>query len=103
VKFISGDSTTLSSVQTRLHALAEDEGYFHVHLDAAKFLPDDKKPDLHRIDRFFFAVTESVDWRARTTAEARAYLESRGVMVQQGRELKDLDGIAQTTGVQQPI
>jgi hypothetical protein len=98
VKFISGDSTTLSSVRTRLHALAKDEGYFHVHLDAAQALPDDKKPDLHRIDRFFFAVTESVDWRSRTTAEARAYLESRGVVVQQGRELKDLDGIAQDNG-----
>ena len=98
VKFISGDSTTLSGVQTRLHALAEDEGYFHVHLDAAQLLPDDKKPDLHRIDRFFFAVTESVDWRARTTGEARAYLESRGVVVQPGRELKDLDGIARDNG-----
>jgi len=98
VKFISGDSTTLSSVQTRLHALAEDEGCFHVHLDAAKFLPNDKKPDLQQIDRFFFAVTESVDWKAQTTAEARKYLESSGVVVQQGRELKDLDGIAQDNG-----
>jgi hypothetical protein len=98
VKFISGDSTTLASVPTRLHALAEDEGYFHVHLDAAKTLPDDKKPDLHRIDRFFFAVTESVDWRAKTTEEARKYLDSRGVVVHPGRALRDIDGIAQDNG-----
>jgi hypothetical protein len=98
VKFISGDSTTLSSVQIRLHALAKDEGYFHVHLDAAKFLPNEKRPDLHQIDRFFFAVTATMDWEAQTNAEARRYLESRGVIVQQRRELKDLDGIAQDNG-----
>jgi len=98
VKFVSGDSPTLASAQARLHDLAEAEGYFHVHLDAAKALPDGKKPDLHRIDRLFFAATESVDWRGRTTAEARAYLDSRGVVVQQGRALQDLDGIAQDNG-----
>ena len=98
VKFISGDSTTLASAQTRLHDLAEDEGYLHVHLDAAKALPDGKKPDLHRIDRFFFAATESVDWRERTTAEARGYLDSRGIVVQPGRALNDIDGIAQDNG-----
>ena len=98
VKFISGDSPTLSSAQTRLHDLAESEGYLHVHLDAAKALPDGKKPDLHRIDRFFFAATAAVDWRGRTTAEARAYLDSRGVVVPQGRALQDIDGIAQDNG-----
>ena len=98
VKFISGDNPTLSSAQTRLHDLAEAEGYFHVHLDAAKALPDGKKPDLHRIDRLFFAATESVDWRGRTTAEARAYLDNRGVVVQPGRALQDIDGIAQDNG-----
>lgn len=98
VRFISGDSTTLASAQARLHDLAEAGGYFHVHLDAAKALPDDKKPDLHRIDRFFFAATESVDWRGRTTAEARAYLDSRGVVVPEGRSLQDIDGIAQDNG-----
>jgi hypothetical protein len=98
VKFISGDSATLANVQTRLHALSEDEGYFHVHLDAGKFLPNDKRPDLHQIDRFFFAVTETMDWKAQTTSEARKYLERRGVVVQPGRDLKDLDGIAQDNG-----
>ena len=98
VKFISGDSAALASAQTRLHALAEDEGYFHVHLDAGKFLPNEKRPDLHQIDRFFVAVTESVDWKVQTTSEAKKYLESRGVVVQQGRELKNLDGIAQDNG-----
>jgi hypothetical protein len=39
-----------------------------------------------------------VDWKAKTTAEARRCLESRGVVVQQGRDLKDLDGIAQDNG-----
>jgi hypothetical protein len=98
VKFISGDGATLANSQTRLHDLAGDEGYFHVHLDAAKVLPDGKKPDLHRIDRFFFAATESVDWRERTTAEARGYLNSRGIVVQPGRALNDVDGIAQDNG-----
>jgi len=98
VKFISGDSTTLANAQARLHDVAETEGYFHVHLDAANALADGKKQDLHRMDRFFFAATESVDWRGRATAEARAYLDSRGVVVQPGRDLKDLDGIAQDNG-----
>ena len=98
VKFISGDSATLASVQARAHALAKDEGYFHAHLDAAQTLPDDKKPDFHHIDRFFFAATASMDWRTRTTEEARKYLDSRGVVVHPGRSLNDIDSIAQDNG-----
>ncbi len=98
VKFISGETATLADVQARLHSLAQNENYFHVHLDAAQTLPDDKRPDLHRIDRFFFAVTESVDWGAKTTEEAKRYLDSRGVVIQPGRALNDLDGIAADNG-----
>jgi len=98
VKFICGEDPTLAEAQARLHNLAEAENYFHVHLDAAQLLPDDKRPDLHRIDRFFFAVTKSIDWKTRATAEALSYLESRGIRVQPGRNLNDIDRIAQDNG-----
>lgn len=98
VKFISGDDATLSSTQSTLHSMSLREGYFHVHLDTAVPLPDGKNPDLHRIDRFFFAATKPVDWSARTRAEAIAYLDSRGIVLQPGRALKDIDGIASDNG-----
>lgn len=98
VKFISGDEVTLENVKTRLGELAGAEGYFHAHLDPAAPQPDGKRPDLHRIDRFFFAATGAVDWKGWTAAQARAYLEGRGVMVHANRNLRDLDGIAQDNG-----
>lgn len=98
VKFISGGDAMLSSAQTGLHKLAEAEGYFHVHLDAAQPLPDGKNPDLHRIDRLFFAASKSADWKGRTRAEAMRYLDSHGVIVQPGRTLNDVDGIAHDNG-----
>jgi hypothetical protein len=98
VKFISGDDATLSHTQSSLHNLAEAEGYFHVHLNPAAVLPDGKNPDLHRIDRLFFAATKPVDWKAQTTAEAMGYLDSRGIVVHQDRAIKDIDGIAHDNG-----
>ena len=98
VKFICGDNDILSGTQIRLHDIAEADGYYHVHLDPAQLLPDDKKPDLHRIDRFFFAVTESIDWKSMATTEAMTYLKSLGIQVQTNRNLTDVAKIANDNG-----
>ena len=96
VKVVSGTPEQLGRVRA---ALAETEraGYLSVSLTPGHALPDGKKPDLHRIEKFFFAVTSPVDWKGLAMAQAYAYLEQKGLDIE-GRTLDDLDGIAADNG-----
>ena len=98
VKVLAGTDAQLNQVVARMRALAAAGNYFMAHLDPAQ--PDEmgKRPDLHRIDRFFFKVTESVDWKAWAALQARQYLESKGIHLAEGRALGDLEQIAQDNG-----
>jgi hypothetical protein len=98
VKVVSGTDVQLKRVVARIQALATSTGYFTTHLDPG--LPDamGKRPDLHRIDRFFFKVTEGVDWKAWAAMQAQQYLESRGIHLAEGRALGDLEQIARDNG-----
>ncbi|MCW3051571.1 MAG: hypothetical protein JWN14_741 [Chthonomonadales bacterium] len=98
VKVLSGTDAQLKRAVARIQAVASSADYFTAHLDPA--LPDvaGKRPDLHRIDRFFFKVTEEVDWKAWAAMQARQYLESRGIHLEEGRALGDLEQIALDNG-----
>ncbi len=98
VKVISGTDAQLKQVAGRVHALAASGDYFTAHLDPGQ--PDEmgKRPDLHRIDRFFFKVTEAVDWKAWAAIQARQYLETQGIHLAEGRALGDLEQIALDNG-----
>jgi hypothetical protein len=98
VKVVSGTDAQLKQVTARVQAMAAGAGYFTAHLDPGK--PDEmgKRPDLHRIDQFFFKVTEEVDWKAWAAIQARQYLESRGIHLAEGRALGDLEQIALDNG-----
>ncbi len=97
VKVVSGSPDGLTQIRQALRALADDEGYFFADLNPGALDASGKKPDLHRIDRFFFAVTSKVDWKALAMAQAYQYLIERGVHVE-GRTLDDLEGIAADNG-----
>ena len=98
VKVISGTDAQLRRAAARVQAMATSSDYFTAHLDPAR--PDEtgKRPDLHRIDRFFFQVTQAVDWKAWAAMQARQYLESRGIHLAEGRALGDLEQIALDNG-----
>jgi hypothetical protein len=97
VKVLSGSDEQLRTARDRVLSEAEAGGYFAVALDPTT--PDDlgKKRDLHRIDKFFFSVTERVDWKDWAAQQARRYLADHGIHAD-GRELADLDGIAADNG-----
>ncbi len=97
VKVISGPPAQLHAARDRVLADAEAGGYFVAALDPAA--PDEggKKRDLHRIDKFFFAATERVDWRDWAAQQARRYLADHGIHAE-NRALDDLDGIAADNG-----
>ncbi len=98
VKVISGSDAQLQRVTARVQEMAASADYFTAHLDPA--VPDKmgKRPDLHRIDRFFFQVTQEVDWKAWAAMQAQQYLESRGIHLAAGRALGDLEQIALDNG-----
>ncbi len=98
VKVITGADADLTDTADRLRTLAEAGDYYHAYLDPAQTDADGKRPDLHRIERFFFAVTHDVDWKKWAAEQARQYLESSGIHLTAGRGLGDLEQIAQDNG-----
>ncbi len=98
VKVITGSNAQLDRVVARICELAAAGDYFYAHLDPAQRDAAGKRPDLHRIDRFFFAVTREVDWKAWAGMQARQYLESCGIHLAEGRSLGDLEQIAEDNG-----
>ena len=97
VKVLSGTSDTLHSAWGQVSAEAESGSYFVAALDPSALDGAGKKRDLHRIDRFFFAVTERVPWKAWAAEQAKRYLTDHGIRFA-GRDLDDLDGIAADNG-----
>ncbi|MGI4789547.1 MAG: BREX system ATP-binding domain-containing protein [Janthinobacterium lividum] len=97
VKVLSGSGKSLQAAWTQVAEDARASGYFVAALDPATLDPAGKKRDLHRIDKFFFAVTENVPWKAWAAEQARRYLADHGIRAE-GRALDDLDGIAADNG-----
>ena len=97
VKVLSGSGAALDKAWAQVAADAESSGYFVAALDPSALDSAGKKRDLHRIDKFFFAVTENVPWKAWAAEQARRYLADHGIQAE-GRALDDLDGIAADNG-----
>jgi hypothetical protein len=95
VRVISGEPDALKTARRQVLETAKREDYYVADLDPGEPTEAGKRPDLHRIDKFFFAVTQQVDWKAWAAEQARQYLQSRGIFLAEGRALNDLDGIAQ--------
>lgn len=99
VKFVSGSPAVLAQVAREVAGLVSARGLLHAWLDPA--VPDElgKNPDLHRIDRFYFAVTRDMDWKACAVAQAQRHLAQSGIRVPSGRALNDLEGVAEANGL----
>lgn len=98
VRVISGTPEVLDSTRRSVLETAVREGYYAADLQPGEPDAAGKRPDLHRIDKFFFAVTREVDWKAWAAEQARHYLQSRGIHLTAGRALSDVDGIALDNG-----
>lgn len=98
VKVVTGSDALTDHAIVRVGESAAAQGYFYAHLDPSQRTADGKRPDLHRIDKFFFEATRGVDWKGWAALQARQYLESRGIVLAEGRALGDLEQIAQDNG-----
>lgn len=98
VKVVSGTGAQLEQVRRSLQERAERTGYLFAALDPATLDAANRRPDLHRIDRFFFAATREVDWKARAADQARRHFLEQGVSIAPHRPLHDLEGIAEDNG-----
>ena len=94
VKFVSGTDAALHNLKCGVEALASKRRMRHALLDAGKPDAAGKKPDLHRMDKFFFAAMAGMDWKGAAAAQARQSFLNRGIQIRPGRQLSDLAGIA---------
>jgi hypothetical protein len=100
IRFVSGEPATLDSVSVHLSRSAAERGFEVRRLDAGRTGEDGKPPNLHTIDRLFFAVTRETDWRGWAEAEARVFLANEGAVVPPGASLGDLNAIADHSGME---
>lgn len=98
VKVVTGPDALTDSAIARLGESASAQGYYYAHLDPSRRTEAGKRPDLHRIDQFFFNVTRDVDWKGWAAMQARQYLENQGIHLAEGRALGDLERIAEDNG-----
>ena len=98
VKVVNGPDARLGRVADALRERALEGGYYYAHLDPSRRDMAGKRPDLHRIDKFFFAVTAGVDWKEWAAEQARRYLAHHGLHLAEGRSLDDLERIALDNG-----
>ena len=98
VKVLSGSASSHTRAIEAICSASSRNGYFFVKLDPNDLDDNDRKPDLHRIDRFFFETTGGVDWKAWAATEAKSFLQSHGILITDGRELNDIEGIATDNG-----
>lgn len=94
VKFVTGTDAVLSRVLSSLSEVAASTGCRYAPLDPGKPDAAGKRPDLHKIDKLFFKLTENVDWEECASRQARQYLEKQGIHLIEGRALGDLEQIA---------
>jgi hypothetical protein len=97
VKFVSGGEEELAALRRELAAVDRD-GFFHATLDPTKLTEKERKPDLHRTERFFLALTAELDWKEAARRQARKYLRGGGIDIPPGHDLSDLDAIAERSG-----
>lgn len=89
------DSMDVNSLVSDIERKAEQYNYENVFLDPLKASPDGKKPDLHRIDKFFFAVTQNTDWIASSRQLARNYLLMNGMTIPDSDDISNVEMIAE--------
>lgn len=97
VKFVSGTPDVLGQVREHLGRAAGSRSMHCAMLDPGVLRDDTKKPELHRMDRLFLALTSAVDWKHIARKQVRTYLENAGIRVD-GFELDDLESIAAANG-----
>lgn len=98
VKVVTGTDTQMEGIIVKMKEMAKSANCFSAHLNPSRLDGAGKRPDLHRIDRFFFHVTESVVWRDSAAIQAQKYLANSGIHLAEGRELGDLELIASDNG-----
>jgi hypothetical protein len=89
VKFVSGPDQVLESAREAILADAVQRRILAVSLDPGQLADNGKKPDYHRIDRFFFAVTREVDWRDYASRQLRTHLQNHGIALPQDGSLDE--------------
>ncbi len=98
VKFVSGGPGTLDNVQASLQELAVKHRLLYSFLDPNSPREGGKKPDLHSIDRFFFTLTQNVDWPAYARRQAHEMVRSLGMSLPSEAAALNLDDLAEHNG-----
>jgi hypothetical protein len=98
VKFICGSDDDLGRARDGVAAAAAEAGCYYAALAAGQLLANGKKPDLHRIDRLYFAVTQDFDWERGAAGQAMRLLERAGVRWPGGAERTTLAALAEANG-----
>lgn len=98
VKVVSGSGVVLSKIVHFLRERATAEKFHFAELDPTELDEMGRKPDLHKIDKFFLKATESLDWQKMVQFQTRQFLEQRGIRVHSEAAMRDIELLALDNG-----
>lgn len=99
VRFLSGPRHVLNRVGKTLVAEAARDDFHAVFLETDQY-QDGLRPDLHRIDKFFFAASDTLDWLGLAEKQVREIFRKCGLAVPEHLPLR-LETIAASNGCTQ--
>ncbi len=89
VRFLSGAEELVDNVTTSVAEEAVSRGYHIVRLDPACPLPDGRRPDYHQIEKLFFGVSRSFDWKSLAEQHVRKKMQELGYALPPGSRIGD--------------
>ena len=97
VRFLSGPRHVLNDVSRQLVAEAARDNFHAVLLETNQF-QDGARPDLHRIDKFFFAASDTLDWPRLAEKQVRGILQRNCGLFVPGDQPLRLESLAAANG-----
>ena len=97
VRFLSGPRHVLNDVSRQLVAEAARDNFHAVLLETNQF-QDGARPDLHRIEKFFFAASDALDWPRLAEKQVRGILQRNCGLFVPGDQPLRLESLAAANG-----
>ena len=102
VRFVGGDDDALEDAREGLAALASSRGIHLVEMDPDELDENGKKPDLHRIDKLYFQIAKTIDWRNEAGKQVVDALGHRGIRFPHDSPTTDYAEVARLSGNLEP-
>lgn len=102
VRFLSGESQVLDSVSKGLEKIASSREFHFVQVNPGDLTESGKRPDFHKIEKFYFRIAETIDWKRLSGEQVVNALRAKGINFPTDIPIHDYHKIASVNGLEPP-